>query len=344
MPNIPNFFKMPQKKSINHNVSTSINMHVEFRADFAVALWLVDYLRRTTTHQKNLCVTEIILEPLLEKLQAVKAFKKPSVGYLTPIKYLKQLCLDTDLNLLVPALVDVLNQITLNHILKNSRAYTSYFLNISPHTLSENNIRSNPQCLNPLLPSIILQRTNLPFYITTTSGKKTLPKKHPQSTPLLPTSTGIKLDWQNGHCLASTDIIDDNYFKNFDTTNPPPTSPLCLENLEHYIKHLKQETTRSNDVYHVTRNKLVKYMSAEKKTDGDLLGVYFDFLNKSFKQPSKYFDTLHGTQAFFMQAAVSDSPDDLKGTITRLLTLGESLDMTTTPNKVSALSASTPIG
>jgi len=317
MPNIPNFFKTPKKKSMDHNASALINMHVDFRADFAVALWLIDYLR-TTTHQKY------------------NVLKKPSAGYLTPIKYLKQLCLDTDPNSLVPALVDVLNQITLNHILKNSRAYTSYFLNITPHTLSENNIQSNPQCLNPLLPSIISKLTNLPFYIATTSGNKTLPKQHPQLAPLLSSSTAIKLHWHNGHCLVSTDIMDGTYFKHFDTTNPPPTTPLRLDNLEHYIKHLKQETRRTNDVYHVTRNKLTKYMSTEKKTEGDLLSVYFDFLNKSFKQPSKYFDTLHGTQAFFRQAAASGIPDDLKGTITRLLTLGEQLDMTSNPNKLTA--------
>lgn len=342
MANISHFFESTHKKTMKNKTNTPTNVHIDFRADFAVALWLIDYLRTTKTiHHEHPIMTEIVLEPLLQTLQANPIFKKPSIGYLTPIQYLKQLCLNIDPNILVPALVNVLNQITLDSILKNSRAYTSFFLNITPHTLSEENIRNNHQCLNPLLPSVISKATNLSFNIITTSENKILPKKHPQPTPMLSPSTSIKLYWQNGRCFVSTDIIDSAHFKNLDKTNPPPTTPLHLDNLEHYIKHLKQEATRSIDVYHATRSKLIKYLSAEKKTDADLLRTYFDYLNKNFKQPSKYFDTLHGTQAFFMQSSTYNIPDDLKGTITRLLALGEQLDMSALPSKNSRLNPKT---
>ncbi|MDF1683821.1 MAG: hypothetical protein P1U36_04100 [Legionellaceae bacterium] len=335
------FFQSPQKKSVENITNSPSNIHIDNRADFAVAIWLIDYLR-TTTHQKNTCIPSIILEPLLHKLQENAAYENTSVGYLTPIKYLKQLCLETDPNILVPALADVLNQLTLEYILNNPRGYTSYFLNITPHTLSQKNIERNTRCLNPLLPSIISRVFELPFYISTTSDKKTLPKKHPHSTPMLDSSTGIKLHWQNGYCLVSADIADISHFKSLDQTNIPPTTPLHLNNIHRHVNHLSQESTRSIEMYHTTKNKLAKYMTTEKKTYSDILKIYFEHLNRSIKQPSKYFDTLDGTQAFYQNTATHGITHGLKEAIARLLTLGEQLDLTTHPTEQSGSNYITP--
>jgi hypothetical protein len=330
----PSFFKPPKKKLVENITNVPSNIHIDNRADFAVAVFLIDYLR-TTTHQKNQYIPDILLEPLLHKLQENIAYEKPSIGYLTPIKYLTTLCLKTDPNILVPALADVLNQLTLECVLKNLRAYTSYFLNITPHTLSQKNIESNARCLNPLMPSVISHLLELPFHISTTSDNKTLPKKHPNSAPMLALSTGIKLHWQDGRCLVSTDITDVAHFKNLDETNFPPTTPLRLDNIEHYVKHLYQEATRSIDIYNTTQNNLTKYVTTEKKPHSDMLKIYFDHLNRSIKNPSKYFDTTHGTQTFFQNTASHSVPHALIGAITRLLTLGEQLDMTTSHTEKS---------
>lgn len=326
------FFKPQQKQSIDNLTVGSHNIHIDGRADFAVAVWLIDYLR-TTTHQKNKDLPSILLEPLLHKLQENTAYEKPSVGYLTPIKYLKQLCLETDPNILVPALADRLNQLTIDFILNNSRAYTSSFLNITPHTLSQKNIERNPRCLNPLLPSIISRLLNLPFYISTTSDNKTLPKKHPHATPMLDRSTGIKLHWHKGQCFVSAYLIETStaYFKNIDITKFKPTAPLHLKNAQQHLKHLTQETIRSNELYHATKTKLTKYMNTEKKSHADMLKIYFEHLNRSIKQPSRYFDTLHGTQDFFENTPTCGLDHGIEGAITRLLTLGEQLDMATHP-------------
>tara|TARA_R110002126_G_scaffold1051_1_gene6397 strand:- start:19094 stop:20137 length:1044 start_codon:yes stop_codon:yes gene_type:complete len=326
------FFKPQQQKTVENITDASLNIHVDGRADFAVAIWLIDHLQ-TTTHQKNKCLPNILLESLLNNLQENTAHQKPSVGYLTPIKYLKQLCLETDPNILIPALADILNQQTLEYILKNSRAYTSYFLNITPHTLSQKNIERNARCLNPLLPSIISHLLALPFYISISSDNKTLPKKHPNSTPMLDRSTGIKLHWHNGQCFVSTYLTETStsYFKNIDITKFKPTAPLHLKNAQQHLKHLTQETTRSNDMYHATKTKLTKYMATEKKSHTDMLKIYFDHLNRSIKQPSKFFDTLHGTQHFFQNTPTCGINHGIEGAITRLLTLGEQLDMTTHP-------------
>ena len=337
----PSFFKSLKKNAVENITNVPSNIHIDNRADFAVAIFLIDYLR-TTTHQKNQPLADTMLEPTLNKLQENNAYKKPSKGYLTPIKYLKELCLKTDPNILVPAFADVLNQLTLEYILKNLRAYTSYFLNITSHTLSQQNIESNPQCLNPLIPSVISRLLELPFHISTTSDNKILPKKHPHSAPMLTSSTGIKLHWQNGRCLVSTDIADVAHFKNLDKIKFSPTTPLRLDNIEHYVKHLHQETRRSIEIYKTTQNNLTKYVITEKKTHSDMLKIYFDHLNRSIKNPSKYYDTTHGTQAFFHNTATHSIPHGLIGAMTRLLTLGEQLDMTTSHTQKSNYTYITP--
>jgi len=306
---------------------TSSNIHIDGRADFAVAIFLIDYLR-TSTHQNNLSFPSIILELLMYKLQESAAYKKPSIIYSTPIHYLKQLCLDINPTILVPALADVLNKYTLEDVLQNPRAYTSYFLNITPHTLSQENIENNVQCFNPFLPSIVSRLLNFPFYISITSGNKTLPKQHPHATSILTSNTGIQLHWQNGHCLVSANIMDISHFEKLDINNFVPTTPLHLENIKQYVKHLDQEMTRSTKMCHTTKKILQKYMLTEKKTYTDMLEIYFNYLNRSIKKPSKYFDTLYGTQPLFRNTGTHDVINGLIDALARLLTLGEPLDIT----------------
>lgn len=304
------------------------NIHIDHRADFAMAIFVIDYVQ-TATHQKKPYISDSMLKLILHQLEKNKAYQKPSINYLTPMKYLKELCLKTDPNILVPALAVIFNQWTLSYIFKNLRSYSSYFLNITPHTLSQKNIENNAQCLNPLMPSIISRLLELPFHISTTSDNKTLPKKHPHTAAELTSNTGIKLHWQNGHCLVSADIIGAPYFKNLDKIHFPPTTPSQIGNIEHCIKHLSQEVMRSIKIYNETKNTLSKYVTTEKKTHTDMLNYYFGHINWSIKNPSKYFDTTHGTQLFFKNLASEGITHTLEAAITRLLALGEPLDITT---------------
>lgn len=328
-----NFFKPQQEKTMMHTTNISSNIHINGRADIAVAVFLIDHLR-TTTHQKKQQLADVLLKPLLNKLQENTSCETPSVGYLTPIKYLQQLCLETEPNILVSALADVLSQLTLDYIRQNPREFAPYFLNITPHTLSEQNIESNPRCLNPMIPVVISHIIKLPFDIYETSDNKTLPKKYPHSNSIHKLNTSIKLHWQGGECLASVNILDTAHFKNINNTLFPPRTPLIAKNIQQQKRYVLQEMARLTENYRDTKQNLNKYI---KKENLNMLKIYFDYLNqnKHTHQSPTDFGVTHGTQKFY-QSAVTDTPvathgydrdEKLKQALTRLLISGEQLNI-----------------
>jgi len=327
------FFKPQQEKPVINMTNRPSNIYIDGRADIAVAVFLIAYIL-TTTHQKKQQLADILLKPLLNKLQENTSLEKPSMGYLTPIKYLQQLCLETDPNSLVPALADVLNQLTLEHVLQNPCEFTRYFVDITPHTLSEENIENNPRCLNPLIPSVIARLLDLPFNISKTSDNKTLQKKHPHSNSTLEPNTGIKLHWQGGECLASANILGAPHFKNMDKTLFPPRAVLLAENIQQQIRYVSQETLRSAENYDDTKNKLNKYLTKE---DVDARNIYFDYLNQPehTEQPPAHLGTAHGTQDFYQPAVTGNSvtthghdlDERLEEALTRLLISGAKLNI-----------------
>jgi len=341
----PSFFKPQQEKTVTHTTHTPSNICIDGRADFAVAIFLIDYLL-TSTHQKNKHLADVLLKPLLKKLQETTPHGKPSIGYLTPIKYLQQLCLETNPNRLVPAFADVLNQLTLNYLLKNSREYTSAFLGTSPHTLSEEQLENNPLCLNPWMPSVISRLLELPFHISETAESKTLQKKHPYPHLKSPASTGIKLHWHGEQCFVSAEIQVKVHFETLDQHLFSPRNPFLSTNTSQHIQYVSQEASRSSEAYNTTKKQLTKYFETEKTSTPAVLKIYLNHLNqnKHLEQPSSYFDTTYGTQTLLNHAApknytaftpsrsTSDNRlrEKLIETLARLLTLGEQLDMAAT--------------
>ena len=336
------FFKPQQTKTTNH--TTPSIFYMDGRADVAVAVFLIDYLL-TTTHQKNPHLPEILLKPLLKKLQEDTSLEKPSLGYLTPIKYLQHLCLTTNPNHLVPALADVLNQLTLDYLRNHARAYTSAFLNTTPHTLSSENLKQNPSCLNPWIPSVISRLLKLPFYISETEANKTLPKTSPDSNNTSVPGTGIQLHWYGGQCFVSARIQLKSHFENLDHDLFPTRTAFIPEDITQHIQHVSQEAERSTNAYNTTKNQLNKYFITEKTSTSMILNIYLNYLNQSkhTEHPSAYFDTTFGTQDFFQhapppKAALAPSKkardnglrEGLINALARLLTLGEQLDMTAT--------------
>ncbi len=279
-------------------------IHTDGHGDLACAIMLIDrFLAPTLRSDDDLA--SILLSNLFHD---VPNHPRPpgSPDFLTPSKYMQQLCLQQgNLGSLVESLALTLKCLAIDHILNNPRYYQALF-NHPNKPLSGETLQRDSHALNPWIVHAISNVLPLEFVLLETQEKKSLAKRHdgPNSKA---SSPQVIMHWQGNTCVIAAHVMFSAWF---DSINAKSLNvrPLSLEALASYSTRaseksaiLEKENRATLQKYHLTRHRLSGMIAKQNLSEKEVLSLYIHSLaqqNDSIAR-KKYLGTEHGNQHFF---------------------------------------------
>ena len=268
------------------------------RGELAIAMIIIDRFLSPSVRAED-----ELAQNLLSKLNLFHDYPKyprphAASEFLTPTKYMHQLCLESHrsdyLNQLIFSLSATLKRIAIDEIFTNLKYYQHMIVTLKK-PLDKNLIQS-AYGLNALLSHALSRAIGLNLTQIETRGNKTLPKKTPSLSSNTPPPS-LVIHWQDDCCYINAYVQFSDWFSN---VNPEKIKSFLAAIEEKYTEVMQNETT-THDIeahenqlrvqYEEIRLNLYNLIKNENLTDEQIKNLYIESLNQS--------NTEHGSQHFF---------------------------------------------
>ena len=296
------------------SLKTPGTVYLNGQGGLACAVAIVDrFLAPTLRNEDNLAGT---LLPHLFKNFPNYPRPEGSSEFLTPPKYMQQLCLQQDnLRTLLESLSFTLNRLAIEHMLNHPRYYQSLF-NHPNKPFSISSLRDQLFLLNPWIIDALTTTLPLDLRLIETQEQKTLAKNHPEINNNV-SHPPLIMHWQGDQCLIATSV---EYSAWFSSLNSPSikTPPLSTETIELYATRanehvilLEKENQTTLQKYSTTQQRLKEMIIKQNLSEKDIRDIYIhsliqddDSVIKSSNK--KQFNIEYGSQHIFERLQKND--------------------------------------
>ena len=271
------FFKH-DRFSTDTNTQTPNLIHMNNRGDYAIALLVID----TFISSKN-SAYDNLARILLSHAECDFSRKKTDV-LITPAKYMRTLCLETDHHILIGSIAKLLNHIAIETILDNAWDFRTLLTkNSNAHELLK--IFINPIELNPWLFKALKIALPMDICVLKTENRKTIP--HINGSNTLQSNTKIILHRDEDVYLIATIVNSHEYFKGLCIDKIPPYKlslgffETITERLQKQILFITDKQQNLHERKSSTQKRLKKHIKKAELTEADLISIYSEILSKN---------------------------------------------------------------
>ena len=270
----------------------------------ALAITIIDHFLAPTRRGDDE-LAKIILTHLLYYFPHHPRLKDVP-DFLTPAKYLQQLCLQPDLlTTLIELLSLTLKHIAIDYILTHPDNYHDLF-NHPAKLLHAEALQNDRWGLNPWIVHALANSLPLNIILHETQDKKNIARRYSWSHQDT-LSSQVIMHWQGNQCKISAHVEFSNWFKAL-TPLSIQIPPLSFEMITAFSKRAQEQTiqlekreTRLLEKYHLIQQRLNNMITKQHLSETDVLTLYLQSFTPQqdalrFKRPM---NTQYGSQYFF---------------------------------------------